>query len=60
MNTAKLRDEQVVVIVARLARGERSSHIARDYGVHRDVISYIARGETWKHIPREASHVAAG
>ena len=41
---AKLSDEQVRRVRLALARGERGSDLAREYGVHRSLISRIKTG----------------
>jgi hypothetical protein len=47
---AKLTDEDVRIIRARHAKGERGVDIIRDYGVTPALIYQILRGEVWKHI----------
>jgi len=49
---AKLHPEDIPIIFARLARMEKPSIIALDYGVTRQAIVDIRRGKTWSHIPR--------
>ena len=48
---AKLDDDKVREIRARLARGERQVDLARAFGVNQPTISCIKRRATWKHIP---------
>jgi len=52
---AKLTDAAVVEIRRRLA-SETYTSIARDFGVHRNQISRIASGRTWKHVGVEPCH----
>ena len=47
---SKLKDADVLAIRARAKNGERHADIAKDFPVHKDVISRIVRRETWKHI----------
>lgn len=47
---SKLKDADVLAIRTRAKNGERHADIARDFPVHKDVISRIVRRETWKHI----------
>lgn len=47
---AKLTDDAVRAIRARLARGERYPSIAADFGVSISSISLINKGRTWKHV----------
>lgn len=43
----KLTDEQVQEIRRRLAEGEIGAHVAKDYGVHRDVVYRIRDGKVY-------------
>ena len=44
--TPKFIDEQVAAIRVRLARGERQSSLAKEYGMSQSQMSRIARGES--------------
>lgn len=46
---AKLTDADIVQIRKRLAKGETGAAIARDYGMTRQAINQIRRGEKWRH-----------
>lgn len=46
----KLSICKAAAIKARLARGERQSDIARDFGVHQGLISRIGTGRIWNHV----------
>ncbi len=48
--SAKLTETDIPIIRQRLADGEFQRVIARDYGVRKQTIGYIARGETWSHV----------
>lgn len=51
VNTAKLRDEDVVHIRKLMSSGTRTqTEIARMYGVHRHTIQLLVGRKTWKHI----------
>lgn len=45
---ARLTDEQVGEIRRRCAAGEIRRTIAEDFGVCRETVGYIARGQTWR------------
>ena len=47
---SKLTEPAVVDIRQRLAAGESHRSIARSYGVVRETISAIARGQRWRHV----------
>lgn len=47
---AKLTEEQVVTIVARLRDGETLAQLARTYGVTRRAIRFIRNGQNWRHL----------
>lgn len=47
-NFAKLSEEQVAEIRARLAQGEKGNAIARDFGVAKTTISAIKCGKNWR------------
>lgn len=47
---SKLTENDVRVIRGRLSRGDRPTHIAADYDVHRVTITQIRDGRTWTHI----------
>src|SRR5260221_997236 len=47
---AKLTNDEVCVIKARLARGDATNIIAREYNVTPGTIFAIKRGKTWSHI----------
>lgn len=44
---AKLTENDVREIRARIENGESQRPIARDYGIHQGTVSKIARGQTW-------------
>lgn len=46
-----LSENQVIEIKQRLCNHEKHHIIANDYGVSREVISGIARGAAWDHVP---------
>lgn len=46
--TAKLTWIKVAEIRYRHAEGERPTHLAREYGVHRSTVEELLRGDTWK------------
>lgn len=48
--SAKLTEEKVRAIIARLNRGESGDVLAEHYGVHKATISDIRTGRTWKHV----------
>lgn len=50
---AKLTDEQVAVIIARLSAGESGLSIASAFKISPSAISNIRVGRTWKHIKKE-------
>ena len=47
---AKLTEEQVAVIKACIAKGERKKSLALKYKVTQTVISKINKGKSWKHV----------
>ena len=47
---SKLKDADVLAIRKRANNGERHANIAKDFPVHKDVISRVVRREIWKHI----------
>jgi DNA-binding CsgD family transcriptional regulator len=49
---AKLTDADVVEILQMLADGYSQYYVADAFGVSQGTIGFIARGETWRHIPR--------
>lgn len=49
---ATLDDAKVLIIIDRLAAGEPSKRIARDYGISAETINGIRRGQRWQHIER--------
>ncbi len=49
-NPAKLTERQVVQIRALRAAGEKQDILARQFGVSRQLISRISRGEVWRHV----------
>lgn len=49
---AILSEAQVVEIIGKLKNGARYGELALEYGVGNHVIGYIARGVTWKEVPR--------
>jgi len=51
VNTSKLTKKQVMEIRKAKARGERSTVLAKKYGVTKSSINRIATGITWKHLP---------
>lgn len=48
--TAKLTEQEVIEIRARVQAGEIQKGIASEYGVCPGTISFIVRGDTWKHV----------
>ena len=50
-NKAQLTERQAKDIIDRLSTATRTE-LAKEYGVKRNVINKIARGITWKHVPR--------
>lgn len=48
---AKLTDDAVRDIRAKLAAGSRQKDMAKNYGVARSTILNIVRGTCWKHVP---------
>lgn len=48
---ARLTEEALPDIRARIAAGETNASIARSYGVSRTAISRIALGQMWAHVP---------
>lgn len=53
VNTARLKDEDILIILDRLNKNHLGVDIARDYKVDKRTISAIKMGITWKHILRE-------
>lgn len=51
--SAKLDEEKVVEILARLRDGETGRTLATEFGVTAALISNIKRGRAWPHVPRE-------
>jgi hypothetical protein len=47
---ARLNEEQVAVIKAKLASGKSQAHIGWEYGVAENTIGNIKRGKNWKHV----------
>jgi len=47
---ARFTDAQVIDIRNRHAAGEKVIRLARAFGVERETINFIVRGETWKHL----------
>lgn len=47
---AKLDDVRVREILDRLADGDTTRAIAKDYGVSHEIISRIGRGRAWAHV----------
>lgn len=56
---ARLTTSDVIEIRRRLARGEEQLPVAAAFGVGREAVSKIARGQTWKHVATcpECGHV---
>lgn len=50
-HNAKLTDDDVIAIKARMWSGETDLSISRDYGLSTAAINYIRQGRTWSHIP---------
>lgn len=48
--TAKLTDEQVLQIKARLAQGETARDAAKIFNVSRQTVDYIKSGKYWSHV----------
>jgi group I intron endonuclease len=53
---AILNESQVAEIKQRLCSGEKHHVIASDYGVRREVVTSIARGKAWDHVPWPAEY----
>lgn len=49
-HTAKLKEEDVREVRARLANGDPPSRIAKEKGVTKSCIQHIGWGKTWKHV----------
>jgi group I intron endonuclease len=49
-HAAKLTEDDVRAIRARLATGERGRHLAAEFGVVESVVSLIKSGRTWRHV----------
>jgi hypothetical protein len=47
---AKMTDDGVRAVMARLAAGEAAAAIAPDFGVHRGTVLAIKNGWRWSHI----------
>src|SRR5690606_38096456 len=47
---AKLSEAQVLTILDRLNNGDTQRQIAREYGVAKGTIQFIAAGKTWRHL----------
>lgn len=52
MPTHKLTDADIVEIRRRRAQGEYCHVIGKDFGVSHMLVSFIARGKRWRHVPR--------
>ena len=50
---AKFTEEDVKVIIQRLLNGEKSAHIARDYGRHSCVVSDIKNHRAWTYLTKD-------
>jgi transcriptional regulator with XRE-family HTH domain len=48
-----LDEAQVKKIKQRLARGDKASQVAKDFGVTKTTISSIAHGHSWSHVEVE-------
>lgn len=59
VSTARLTEPQVLEILDLLTEGRSKHGLARQYGVNRTTIHHIAKGETWKHLPRPDRKAAA-
>lgn len=53
VNLARLNDDQVADVLARLKTRESLASIAKSYGVGESTISAVAHGRTWLHVPAE-------
>lgn len=49
-HNAVLNESQVLEIKKRIIKGHIGTHIARDYGVHKNIVYDIKSGRTWKHV----------
>jgi len=49
-HAARLTEDDVRVIRARLAQGERGRHLAAEFGVAESVVSLIKSGRAWSHV----------
>lgn len=52
---SKLTEGDVETILSYLKMGTAKAKLSRQYGVSQRVILLIARGESWKHVPRKAA-----
>jgi hypothetical protein len=57
---AKLNEDQVREILARLQRGETPKQIADDFPVGRNLITEIKHGRAWRHVTEATGYWAAG
>jgi hypothetical protein len=51
-SNAKLTEHDVITILERLARGDSHSTLGRRFGIAPSLISGIATGKRWRHVPR--------
>lgn len=49
-HNAKLTESQAKEILARISRGDKQSHIAREFGVHQTTITDLKLGRSWRHL----------
>lgn len=55
---AKLTEERVIAARRRLLAGERLTHLAAEYGVHRSQMSSAIQGKTWANVPDYLPEIA--
>lgn len=51
---AKLTEKRVVVVIRKLLAGKSQNRVAQELGLHSNIVSSIARGVAWAHVPRPA------
>lgn len=57
--SAKLSESQAREVLAAARSGERYPSIAMRFGVHKETIGRIARGEYWSHLQKESANAGA-
>lgn len=51
---AKLTEQDALKVIELAAAGEFTKNIASKFGLRRETVQMILRGQTWKHLPRPA------